>query len=160
MPLTRIICTIACNICHSNPWNIYLIIFLPQLEYLLVHVLISPQLTCDPSQSPLHMPIHLSFLSTTNEIKAFSSAFNQKSSPCDECHKKLQALISRKTTSKAPFKRQSHKLVKYIQKIRRQFADELFECLTILWGWRLKGFNVLLQKLFKTFSLTDFRPTN
>ena len=113
-----------------------------------MHVLISSQLTCDPSQSPLHMPIHLSFLSTTNEIKAFSSAFNQKSSPCDECHKKLQALISRKTTSKAPFKRQSHKLVKYIQKIRRQFADELFECLTILWGWRLKG----LTCYFKSFS--------
>ena len=25
------------------------------------------------------------------------------------------------------------------QTIRRQFADELFECLTILWNWRLKG---------------------
>ena len=25
------------------------------------------------------------------------------------------------------------------QTIRRQFADELFECLPILWHWRLKG---------------------
>ena len=25
------------------------------------------------------------------------------------------------------------------QTMRRQFADELFECLTILWDWRLKG---------------------
>ena len=30
-------------------------------------------------------------------------------------------------------------MVKYIQNIRRQIADELFECLTILWNWRLKG---------------------
>ena len=27
-----------------------------------------------------------------------------------------------------PFKRQIHKMVKHTQKIRRQFADELFEC--------------------------------
>ena len=27
-----------------------------------------------------------------------------------------------------PFKRQSHKMVKYTQTIRRQIADELFEC--------------------------------
>ena len=25
------------------------------------------------------------------------------------------------------------------QTIRRQFTDELFECLTILWNWRLEG---------------------
>ena len=30
-------------------------------------------------------------------------------------------------------------MVKHTQTIRRQFADELFEFLTILWGWRLKG---------------------
>ena len=30
-------------------------------------------------------------------------------------------------------------MVKYTQNIRRQIADELFECLTILWNWRLKG---------------------
>ena len=30
-------------------------------------------------------------------------------------------------------------MVKHTQKIRRQIADELFECLTILLGWRLKG---------------------
>ena len=39
-----------------------------------------------------------------------------------------------------PFKRQSHRMVKHTQTIRRQFADELFKCLTILWGWRLKGY--------------------
>ena len=27
-----------------------------------------------------------------------------------------------------PFKRQPHKMVKHTQTIRRQFADELFEC--------------------------------
>ena len=27
-----------------------------------------------------------------------------------------------------PFKRQSHKIVKHTQTIRRQIADELFEC--------------------------------
>ena len=37
-----------------------------------------------------------------------------------------------------PFKRQSHKLVKHTQTIRRQFADELFKC-AWLWNWRLKG---------------------
>ena len=31
-------------------------------------------------------------------------------------------------------------MVKHTQTIRRQFADELFKCLTILWGWRLKGY--------------------
>ena len=31
------------------------------------------------------------------------------------------------------------KMVKHNETIRRQIADELFECLTILWGWRLKG---------------------
>ena len=30
-------------------------------------------------------------------------------------------------------------MVKHNETIRRQIADELFECLTILWGWRLKG---------------------
>ena len=30
-----------------------------------------------------------------------------------------------------PFKRQSHKMVKHTQAIRRQFADELFECLCV-----------------------------
>ena len=148
MPLTRIICTIACNICDSNPWNIYLIIFLPQLEYLLVHVLISSQLTCDPSQSPLHMPIHLSFLWTTNEIKAFSSAFNQKSSLCDECHKKLQALISRKTTSKAP--------VPQTGQIHSNNSSAIcgwnvWVCLTILWGWRLKGLTCYFKNFSKLF---------
>ena len=34
--------------------------------------------------------------------------------------------------------RQFHKMVKHTQKIRRQIT-ELFECLTILWDWRLKG---------------------
>ena len=38
-----------------------------------------------------------------------------------------------------PFKRQSHKIVKHTQTIRQQFANELFECLTIFWNWRLKG---------------------
>ena len=30
-------------------------------------------------------------------------------------------------------------MVKHIQTIRRQIVDELLECLTILWGWRIKG---------------------
>ena len=30
-------------------------------------------------------------------------------------------------------------MAKHTQTIRRQTADELFECVTILWGWRLKG---------------------
>ena len=28
---------------------------------------------------------------------------------------------------------------KHTQTIRREIADELFVCLTFLWGWRLKG---------------------
>ena len=42
-------------------------------------------------------------------------------------------------------KRQSHKMVKHTQRIRRQFADELFfrriawVCLTIFWGCYLKA---------------------
>ena len=35
--------------------------------------------------------------------------------------------------------RQPYKMAKHTQAIRRQFADELFESLTILWGWCLKG---------------------
>ena len=38
-----------------------------------------------------------------------------------------------------PFNRQSHKMVKHTQTIRQQFVDKLFECLNILWYWRLKG---------------------
>ena len=38
-----------------------------------------------------------------------------------------------------PFKHQPHKLVKHTQTIRQQFADKLFECLTILWVWCLEG---------------------
>ena len=30
-------------------------------------------------------------------------------------------------------------MIKHTQNIRREIADELFECLTILWGRRLKG---------------------
>ena len=30
-------------------------------------------------------------------------------------------------------------MVKHTQTIRRQFADELLKCLTILWGFRLNG---------------------
>ena len=30
-------------------------------------------------------------------------------------------------------------MIKHTQKIHLQIADELFECLTILWGLRLKG---------------------
>ena len=33
-----------------------------------------------------------------------------------------------------PFKRQPHKIVKYTQIIRRQFADELFECVWLFCG--------------------------
>ena len=35
--------------------------------------------------------------------------------------------------------RQPHKMVKHIQNNSTAVADELLECLTILWGWRLKG---------------------
>ena len=31
-----------------------------------------------------------------------------------------------------------HKMFQYVQTTRRQIADELFECLTILWSWHLK----------------------
>ena len=30
-------------------------------------------------------------------------------------------------------------MVEHTQTIRRQIADVLFECLNILWDWRLKG---------------------
>ena len=30
-------------------------------------------------------------------------------------------------------------MVKHSQTIRRQIANKLFECLTILWDWRMKG---------------------
>ena len=30
-------------------------------------------------------------------------------------------------------------MVKHTQTIRQQIPDELFECVTILWGWRLKS---------------------
>ena len=30
-------------------------------------------------------------------------------------------------------------MAKHTQTIRRQIADELFECLAILWNWHLKG---------------------
>ena len=30
-------------------------------------------------------------------------------------------------------------MVKHTQTIRQQFVDESFECLAILWNWRLKG---------------------
>ena len=39
------------------------------------------------------------------------------------------------------FKRQPHKMARHTHTIRRQSADELFECLTILWYWRLKGWS-------------------
>ena len=38
-----------------------------------------------------------------------------------------------------PFKRQSYEMAKHTHAIRRQFADELFECLAILLIWRLNG---------------------
>ena len=38
-----------------------------------------------------------------------------------------------------PFKRQPHKMVKLTQRNRQQqLFEQLFECLTILWGWRLQ----------------------
>ena len=33
-----------------------------------------------------------------------------------------------------PFKRQSHKMVKHTQTVRRQIADELFECIWPFYG--------------------------
>ena len=30
-------------------------------------------------------------------------------------------------------------MVKHTQTIRKQITDELFECFTIPWGWRLNG---------------------
>ena len=45
-------------------------------------------------------------------------------------------VLRRISNDKYPFKRQSHKMIKHTQTIRRQFADELFwVCLTILWNW-------------------------
>ena len=38
----------------------------------------------------------------------------------------LNDLVRKKASY--PFKRQSHKMVKHTQTIRRQIADELFEC--------------------------------
>ena len=52
---------------------------------------------------------------------------------------KILKWMGKLTQMGKPFKRQPHRTVKHIQKIRRQFADELFECLTILRSWRLKG---------------------
>ena len=37
-----------------------------------------------------------------------------------------------------PLKRQTHKMVYHTQTIRRRIVLELFQCLTILWGWLLK----------------------
>ena len=31
-----------------------------------------------------------------------------------------------------------HEMVNHTKTIRQKIADELFECLTILWNWRLK----------------------
>ena len=41
---------------------------------------------------------------------------------------------------KYSFKRQPLEMVKHTKTIRWQIVDELFECLNILWGWRLKGY--------------------
>ena len=35
-------------------------------------------------------------------------------------------------------------MVKHTQTIRQQIADKLFECLTILWNWRLKVLSYML----------------
>ena len=42
-----------------------------------------------------------------------------------------------------PFKHEPRKMVEHNQTIRRQIADQLFECLTILWDWRMKGLKLL-----------------
>ena len=39
-------------------------------------------------------------------------------------------------------------MVKHTQTIRRQFADKLFECLTILKNWCLKGYHSPLIQTF------------
>ena len=36
-------------------------------------------------------------------------------------------------------------MVKYTQTIRRVLAEDLFECLTILWGWGLIGYDDLFN---------------
>ena len=59
-----------------------------------------------------------------------------------------------------PFKRQSHKMVRHTQTIRRQIADELFECvLTILGNWRLKGYieflTLIVINISKVFSTKE-----
>ena len=41
---------------------------------------------------------------------------------------RIDCRINSSTYFTYPFKRQSHKMVKHTQTIRRQFADELFEC--------------------------------
>ena len=47
-------------------------------------------------------------------------------------------------------------MVKHTQTIRKQITDELFECFTIPWGWRLNGqhlykFSFLLRFLHKNY---------
>ena len=44
-----------------------------------------------------------------------------------------------------PFKRQPHKIVKYTQIIRRQFADELIEFFDCFVGLALKGLRKYLK---------------
>ena len=47
--------------------------------------------------------------------------------------KSISVMIVLPEMAVQPFKRQSHKIVKHTQTIRRQFADELFEC---VWPFR------------------------
>ena len=56
-----------------------------------------------------------------------------------------------------PFKWHPHKMV--ILKQLLTVANDLFECLTVLWGWRLKGLKILLY-LFQNFQLQRQREKN
>ena len=47
--------------------------------------------------------------------------------------KSISVMIVLPEMAVQPFKRQSHKIVKHTQTIRRQFAEELFEC---VWPFR------------------------
>ena len=61
----------------------------------------------------------------------FGQLFGRKDPALVSCsqqnNQRLSFDIDQKTIL-LPFKRQSHKMAKHTQKIRRQIADELFEC--------------------------------
>ena len=73
-------------------------------------------------------------------------------------------ILENLVNSDKPFKRQSHKMVKHTETIRRQFADELFESVWPFVGLPLKGlkFRNIFQRMqilgteFKHFFCSRF----